>query len=254
MAPEGLDVGGKVVLVTGASRGLGLAMAEGLARFGADLVIVNRHPDAGERAAERLRAHGGRVLALEGDVTRPAEVARFVGEALDAFGRIDVLVNNAGTNIRKPALEVTEADWDAVLDTNLKGIFFTAQAVARGMVDRRAGKIINVSSIFGSVGFPRVAAYAASKGGINQLTRVMALEWAPYGICVNAIAPAYIRTEMTADWLQDRERYELIVGSTPLGRVGEGGDLIGAVVYLASDWSGYVTGTILGVDGGWLAR
>src|SRR5207245_9805811 len=128
MAPEGLDVSGKVVLVTGASRGLGLAMAEGLARFGADLVIVNRHPDAGERAAERLRAHGGRVLALEGDVTRPAEVARFVGEAVDAFGRIDVLVNNAGTNISKPALEVTEAAWDAALAPNLKGILFQSQA------------------------------------------------------------------------------------------------------------------------------
>jgi gluconate 5-dehydrogenase len=254
MAPGELDVRGKVVLVTGGTRGLGLAMAEGLARFGADLVIVNRHRDAGERAADTLRTHGGRVLALEGDVTQPARIAQFVGDALDAFGRIDVLVNNAGTNIRKPILEMVEADWDEVIDTNLKGIFFTAQAVARGMVERRAGKIINVSSIFGSVGFPRVAAYAASKGGINQLTRVMALEWAPYGICVNAIAPAYIKTEMTADWLEDPERYRLIVGSTPLGRVGEGRDLIGAVVYLASDWSNYVTGTILGVDGGWLAR
>jgi len=251
---EGLDVKGKVVLVTGGSRGLGLAMADGLARFGADLVIVNRHRDAGERAAVKLRAHGGTVVALEGDVTEPAQIARFVQEAVDGLGRIDVLVNNVGMNIRKPILDVTEADWDQVIDTNLKGIFFTAQAVARGMIERRAGKIINVSSIFGSVGFPKVAAYAASKGGINQLTRVMALEWAPYGVCVNAIAPAYITTEMTADWLQDAERYHLILGSTPLGRVGVGQDLIGAVVYLASDWSNYVTGTILGVDGGWLAR
>jgi NAD(P)-dependent dehydrogenase (short-subunit alcohol dehydrogenase family) len=249
-----IDLGGKVALVTGASRGLGFAMADGLAGAGADLVIVNRTHADGERAAERLRAHGGRVLALPGDVTRPPEIARAVRQAEDAFGRIDVLLNNAGMNIRKPVLEVTEEDWDRVLDGNLKGVFFTAQAVARGMVARRSGKIINVSSIFGSVGFPRVAPYAASKGGINQLTRVMALEWAPYGVCVNAIAPAYVKTEMTADWLHDTERYQMILGSTPLGRVGEGRDLIGAVVWLASDWSSYVTGTIVGIDGGWLAK
>ena len=249
-----IDLGGKVALVTGGSRGLGFAIADGLAGAGADLVIVNRTQADGERAAERLRAHGGKVLALQGDVTRPPEIARTVRQAEDAFGRIDVLLNNAGMNIRKPVLEVTEEDWDRVLDCNLKGVFFTAQAVARGMVARRSGKIINVSSIFGSVGFPRVAAYAASKGGINQLTRVMALEWAPYGVCVNAIAPAYVKTEMTADWLHDTERYRMILGSTPLGRVGEGPDLRGAVVWLASDWSSYVTGTIVGIDGGWLAQ
>jgi 2-deoxy-D-gluconate 3-dehydrogenase len=251
---SGLDVQDKVVLVTGGSRGLGFAMADALARFGADLAIVNRTRTEGEQAAERLRTHGRKVIALQGDVTRPPEIARFVQDTVDAFGRIDVLLNNAGMNIRKPALDITEDDWDQVIDCNLKGIFFTAQAVGRVMMPRRAGKIINVSSIFGSVGFPRVAPYAASKGGINQLTRVLALEWAPYNICVNALAPAYVKTEMTADWLQDTERYQMILGSTPLGRVGEGRDLVGAVVYLASDWSNYVTGTILGVDGGWLAK
>lgn len=254
MTTEGIRVDGKVVLVTGGSKGIGFAMAEGLARFGADLALVSRHLDECEAAADRLRAHGRRAIALEGDVTRPAEVERFVARTVEHFGRIDVLLNNAGMNVRKPALEVTEEEWDQVLDTNLKGVFLTAQAVARRMVPRRAGKIINVSSIFGSVGLAWLAPYCASKGGINQLTRVLALEWAPHGVCVNAIAPAYIKTPMTSGWLQDPERYQMIVGATPLGRVGEGEDLIGAVVFLASDLSNYVTGTVLGVDGGWLAR
>jgi NAD(P)-dependent dehydrogenase (short-subunit alcohol dehydrogenase family) len=254
MVTTGITVAGKVVLVTGGSRGLGFAMADALARFGADLAIVNRNVDEGEAAATKLRAHGRRVVTLQGDVTRPAEVARFVAAALAAYGRIDVLLNSAGMNIRKPALEVTEDDWDRVIDCNLKGIFFTAQAVGRVMIERRAGKIINMSSIFGSVGFPKVAVYAASKGGINQLTRVLALEWAPYNVCVNALAPAYIVTEGTPDWMQDPERTRMVMASTPLGRVGSGDDLTGAVVYLASDWSNYVTGTVVGVDGGWLAR
>ncbi len=254
MVMTGINVAGKVVLVTGGSRGLGFAMANALARFGADLAIVNRNRGDGEDAAGKLRAHGGRVVSLQGDVTRPAEIEGVVGRALAAYGRIDVLVNNAGMNIRKPALEVTEEDWDRVIDCNLKGIFFTAQAVGRVMVERRAGKIINMSSIFGSVGFPKVAAYAASKGGINQLTRVLALEWAPYNVCVNALAPAYVVADGTPDWMQDAERSRMIMASTPLGRIGSGDDLTGAVVYLASDWSNYVTGTVIGVDGGWLAR
>jgi 2-deoxy-D-gluconate 3-dehydrogenase len=252
--PEGIHVEGKVALVTGGSKGIGFAMAEGLARFGADLAIVSRNLAEGEQAAEKLRARGRRAIALRGDVTKPAEVERFVQDTVRAFGRIDVLLNNAGTNIRKPALEVTEQDWDQVIDTNLKGVFLTAQAVGRVMVEQRAGKIINISSIFGSVGFSWLAAYCASKGGINQLTRALALEWAPHNVCVNAIGPAYIKTPMTSGWLQDIERYQAILASTPLRRVGEGDDLVGAVVFLASDWSNYITGTILGVDGGWLAR
>ena len=254
MSAIGIHVKGKVALLTGGSKGLGLAMADGLARFGADLAIVSRNRDEVEQAAATLRSHGGKVIALQGDVTRPKEVEEFVRETVHVFGRIDVLVNNAGMNIRKPALEVTEEDWDRVLDTNLKGAFLTAQAVGRVMIEQRAGKIINVSSIFGSVGLAQLAAYCSSKGGINQLTKVLALEWAPYNICVNAIAPAYIRTPMTGGWLADPDRLRAILDATPLGRLGEAEDLVGAVVFLASDWSNYVTGTIVGVDGGWLAR
>ncbi|WP_066234114.1 SDR family NAD(P)-dependent oxidoreductase, partial [Geobacillus jurassicus] len=169
-------------------------------------------------------------------------------------GRLDILVNNAGMNIRKPLIDIEEDDWDRVLNTNLKGIFLVGQAAAKQMIKQKYGKIINISSIFGGVGMPFQTSYAASKGGINQLTKVWASELAPYNINVNAIAPAYIRTPMTSAWLQDEERYRNIVNSTMLNRVGEPEDVTGPVVFLASDAANYITGHILYVDGGWTAK
>lgn len=248
------NLNGKVALVTGSSRGIGRAMALGLAHFGADLVVVSRNYEECEKTAEEIRQMGRKALSVKCDVTKKSEVGELVAGAVKEFGKIDILVNNAGMNIRKLLVDYTEEDWDRVLNTNLKGIFLVGQAVARQMIAQRHGKIINISSILGGIGLPNQCAYASSKGGINQLTRVMALELAPYNINVNAIAPAYINTPMVQAWLSDPERYAQIVGNTALGRVGEPEDLIGPVVFLASDASNYLTGHILYVDGGWTAK
>ncbi|MEW6274706.1 MAG: glucose 1-dehydrogenase [Bacillota bacterium] len=248
------NLNGKTALVTGSSRGIGRAMALGLAHFGADIIVVSRNYDECEKTAAEIRQLGKKALSVKCNVTRKSDVEELVAKAVQEFGKIDVLVNNAGTNIRKLLVDYAEEDWDKVLNTNLKGIFLVGQAVARQMIAQRSGKIINISSILGGIGLPNQCAYASSKGGINQLTKVMALELAPYNINVNAIAPAYINTPMVQAWLADPTRYAEIVGSTALGRVGEPADLIGPVVFLASDASNYITGHILYVDGGWTAK
>jgi len=248
------DLAGKCALVTGGSKGIGLGMAQALAHAGADIVIVSRNLAEGEAAAQQMRAMGRKSIALSCDVTSPAAVNEMVAKAVAAFGKIDILLNNAGMNIRKPVVDIAEEDWDKVMDTNLKGIFLVAQAVGKEMIKQKGGKIINIASIMGVVGMPWLAAYCSSKGGVVQLTKVLALEWAQHNIHVNCIGPAYIRTPMTAGWLNDKERLNAILGSTPLGRLGEIEDLAGPVVFLASDWSNYVTGHTLLVDGGWAAR
>ncbi|MEB3103858.1 SDR family NAD(P)-dependent oxidoreductase [Ferviditalea candida] len=248
------DLAGKTALVTGGSKGIGFGMAMALGHYGADLAIVGRNPQDGEDAVRAFKEKGMQAEFFQADVTDKAQVARIVVEVVGHFGKIDILLNNAGMNIRKPLTEVEEADWDQVLATNLKGIFLVGQAVARHMITRNKGRIINVSSILGSIGLPNQTSYAASKGGINQLTKVWAAELAPYQITVNGIGPAYIKTPMTEKWMSDPKRYSEIVSSTLLGRIGELEDLAGPVVFLASDTSAYVTGQILYVDGGWLAR
>lgn len=249
-----LDVAGKVAIVTGGSKGIGFGMAQALAQYGADIVVACRNISEGEKAADTIKKLGRRAMAIRCDVTKKLEVEDMVSAVINVFGRIDILLNNAGMNIRKPAVEIEEEDFDRVIETNLKGVFLVAQAVGKQMVRQKKGKIINISSIMGGVGFPWLASYCSSKGGINQLTKVLALEWAPYNINVNAIAPAYIRTPMTSGWLSDKERYKTIIDSTPLGRVGDLEDLAGPVVFLASEASNYVTGHVLYVDGGWLAK
>ncbi len=250
----GLDVKGKVAIVTGSSKGIGFGMARGLAHYGADLVILSRHLEEAETAAENIRQLDRKAIAVQCDVTKKTDVERMVETAVQEFGKIDILINNAGMNIRKPLVEYEEEEYDKVIATNLKGIFLAGQAVARVMMKQRSGKIINISSIFGGVAMPNQAAYASSKGGINQLTRVMAMELAPYNINVNAIAPAYIRTPMTQGWLSDEERLKEILTNTPMGRIGELSDLVGPAVFLSSEASSYITGHILYVDGGWLAK
>lgn len=249
-----LDVKGKVAIVTGSSKGIGFGMAQGLAYYGADLVILSRNIDEAAAAAEKIKKMGRKAIAVKCDVTNKADIKNLVETTLKEFGKIDILINNAGMNIRKPLVEYEEEEYDKVIATNLKGIFLVGQAVARVMMKQRSGKIINISSIFGGVAMPNQAAYASSKGGINQLTRVMAMELAPYNINVNAIAPAYIRTPMTKGWLSDEARLKEILASTPMGRIGELSDLVGPAVFLASEASNYITGHILYVDGGWLAK
>lgn len=244
----------KVALVTGGSRGIGQTIALGLAHFGADIVVVSRNFDECEKTASEIRRMNKKALSVECDVTKKSAVEELVAKAVKEFGKVDILVSNAGMNIRKLLVDYAEEDWDRVLTTNLKGMFLVGQAAARQMIKQGHGKIINISSILGGIGLPNQCAYASSKGGINQLTRVMALELAPHNINVNAIAPAYINTPMVQALLSDQKRFSDIVNSTAFGRVGEPADLIGPAVFLASDASNYVTGHILYVDGGWTAK
>lgn len=244
----------KVTLVTGGSKGIGYGMAAGLAQAGSHLIIVSRNREELETAAHQLSVYGTQVIPIPCDVSIADQVGSMVERAATELGRIDVLVNNAGMNIRKPLPEYEEADWDQVLSVNLKGIFLVGREVSKSMIRAGSGSIINISSIFGSVAMPYQTGYAASKGGINQLTRVWATELASHNIRVNAIAPAYIETPMTSGWLNDPERLRQIVANTPLGRLGKLKDLIGPIVFLASDASEYVTGHVLHVDGGWTAR
>jgi 2-deoxy-D-gluconate 3-dehydrogenase len=244
---------GQVALVTGANTGLGLGMAEALAQAGADIVAVGRSP-ATETAAA-VRAAGRRFHEISADLGSTAPLAGIVAETVARMGHLDVLVNNAGIIRRADALDFTEADWDAVMDVNLKSAFFLAQAAGREMIGSgRGGRIINIASMLSFQGGVRVASYAASKSGIAGLTRLLANEWAGKGVNVNAIAPGYFATNNTEALRQDESRKRDILARIPAGRWGAPGDLGGAVVFLSSAAAAYVHGVVLPVDGGWLAR
>ncbi len=251
MASTLFDLTGRVALVTGASKGLGRAMSLGLARAGASLALCARDREGLEATRAEAAAHGVRAEVFALDVLRAASVREAVAAALEAFGRIDVLVNNAGVNVRKPTLELSEEEWDLVLDTNLKGYFLVAQAVGAHMVARGKGKVINVSSIFGTVGMNNQLAYASSKGGVGMMTKVMAIEWAQRGVNVNAVAPTYFETPLVAALRNDPERFRFINERTPMGRWGQPEELEGTIVWLASPASDFVTGQTIYVDGGW---
>jgi len=247
------DLTGKVAVVTGSNTGLGAGMAMALAAAGCDIVGVNRSDPA--ETASRVEAVGRRFVDVRADLSSLEPIDRIVDAAMDTFGRVDILVNNAGIIRRCDALEFSEADWDAVIDVNLKGVFFLSQAVARQFVQQGGrGKIINVASMLSFQGGIRVPSYTASKSGVLGLTRLLANEWAGCGINVNAIAPGYMETDNTAQLREDRQRSEEILARIPAGRWGVPDDLAGAVVFLASAASDYVHGHTLAVDGGWLAR
>jgi 2-dehydro-3-deoxy-D-gluconate 5-dehydrogenase len=251
--PANFSLAGRRALVTGANTGLGQAIAVALAAAGADIVAVGRSPmDETETA---VRALGRQVLSLKADLSATGVIAPLVSEATDRAGRIDILVNNAGIIRRADALDFTEADWDDVMNVNLKSVFFLAQAVAKRMVaDGRGGKIINIASLLSFQGGIRIASYTAAKSGLAGLTRLLACEWAAKGINVNAIAPGYFVTNNTAALRADPERSQAILARIPAGKWGEPGELGGAAVFLASDAASYIHGTVLAVDGGWLAR
>lgn len=251
MSLDLFDLRGKVALVTGASKGLGRAMAMGLAKAGAELALCARDARGLSEAREEARGLGVRAEVFPMDVTREESVRGAVETAVDALGKIDILVNNAGVNVRKPTLELSGEEWDRVLDTNLKGYFLVAQAVGRHMVAQRCGKVINISSIFGAVGMSNQLAYASSKGGVVQMTKVMAIEWAPHNVQVNAIGPTYFETPLVAALRDDPERFRFINERTPMGRWGQPEELEGTVVFLASRASDFITGQTIYVDGGW---
>ncbi len=246
------DLTGKAAVVTGASTGLGMGMTLGLAAAGADLLLVD-HVES-EQVACRVREMGRRAITLTVDLMQMASIPHVVKLAIQEYGKIDILVNNAGIIRRAPALEFSEKDWDDVMHLNSKTIFFLTQAVARDMVLRKYGKIINISSLLAFQGGIFVPSYSASKGAVAQMTKALANEWAPHGIRVNAIAPGYMATNNTIALREDPVRSKAILDRIPAGRWGVPEDLQGAAVFLASPASDYVTGHVLAVDGGWLAR
>lgn len=248
-----LDISNRVAVVTGGSKGIGHAMALFLAEAGADVAIVSRHLDEGEAVAEEIRKMGRKAFAISADVRFPEDCRMLVQRTVERFARIDILVNSAGTNIRKPLIDYNEEDWDTILDTNLKGLFFTSQSAAKEMMKQKRGRIVNISSGAASIGAPFLGPYCASKGGITQLTKVCALEWADYGITINAIGPTYIKTPLTEEWVSDPVRYERIIRRCAIKRLAEPKDLKGLLLLLVSDASSYITGQTFYVDGGSLA-
>jgi NAD(P)-dependent dehydrogenase (short-subunit alcohol dehydrogenase family) len=246
---------GKIALITGGARGLGQTMAVALAQAGAHIALAGRSKDTCQQAADEIAGATGRtVKGFAADVTKIADIDQLAIDVERELGPVDVLVNNAGINIRGPIQQLTEADWDAVIDTNLKGPFLCARAFGPRMVSRGWGRVINLGSVLGVIALPGRAPYASSKAGIINLTRVLALEWAGTGVTANAICPGAFATEMNRSLLEDPIKYKEFVAQIPMGRWGELEELTGAVVFLASDASSYVTGTPLFVDGGWIAR
>jgi NAD(P)-dependent dehydrogenase (short-subunit alcohol dehydrogenase family) len=245
---------GRSALVTGGSRGLGRVMAEALAEAGASVCLTSRSLDSARQAAAEIASDTGRrVVGIAGEVTTAESVERLAEDAR-RFGHVDILVNNAGVNIRGNASELSELDWDTVLDTNLKGVFLVSRAFGPAMCERGWGRVISLSSMLATIALAGRAPYASSKAGVVSLTRVLALEWARAGVTVNAICPGPFATEMNRQLLNDPAKYEAFVQKLPLGRWGELHEIKGIVVFLASEASSFMTGAALALDGGWTAQ
>ncbi len=243
----------KTVVVTGGSKGIGKDIAMTFAKLNANVVISGRNRAVLDSALQELKGYNSRCIAVSGDLSDIIQVRQLIDTAASEFGTIDVLINNAGVNIAKPAMEVTEEDWDTVLDLNLKTAFFASQAAAKYMLEQQSGRIINIASQMAFVGYVKRAAYCSSKGGLVQLTKALAVEWAKQGIRVNAVAPTFIETELTARMFDDKEFKKDVDSRILLDGLSQPEDISGAVLYLASSLANFVTGETIKVDGGWTA-
>ena len=252
MGTSSFSLPGKVVIITGGRRGIGKAIALAMAEAGADIAICDRVIEDGElnAVAEEVKRLGRRSLAVQADITHKADVDALVQRVMDEFGAVDILVNNAAMNIRALLLELSEDGWDRVIDTDLKGYYLCSQAVGRRMVEQKRGNIINIASTAAIASAPEMGAYCIAKAGVVMLTRVLAVELAQYNIRVNAIAPSMVKTKFSEPLWSDPETLKQIESEIPLGRLAEPGDIIGAVLFLASDASSYITGHTIIVDGG----
>jgi len=250
MSENLFDLSGRVAIITGASRGLGQYFSRALARAGADLVITSRNIDSLESFRTEIESLGREALPVELDVRLYESIQNMVEATVKHYGKIDILVNNAGCNVRKPSVDITWEDWNLVLDTNIRGTFFVAQAVAKKMIPRKYGKIINIGSVTSVFGYAALAPYCASRGGVKQLTMSLADDWGVHGITVNCLAPGWFKTAQNAMMYEDKEWVEYLCDRIPLKRPGLPNDLDGAIVFLASEASRYVTGQTILVDGG----
>lgn len=244
----------KVSLITGSSRGIGKGIAMALAQAGSDLVISARNKEKLNRLRKEIvKSTRRKVVCIQADMSKDQDIDKLVRKAAREFGKIDVLVNNAGTNIRGPSEDFSVKDWDRVMRINLRAVFLLSQKVAKIMIDKGGGKIINISSLTSEITRPGIAAYTTSKGGIRQLTKSLAVEWAKHNINMNAIGPGYIRTDLTKKIQNDKKLNAWVMSRVAIKRWGEPSDLMGIVVFLASEASSYITGQAIYVDGGWLA-
>ena len=253
MGYKQLDLGGKVAVVVGGSSGIGRTLALGLAQGGADVVSSARRLDMVNSLAGEIEALGRRTLRVTCDVGDRESLETLLKRCVEAFGKVDILVNAAGISKKAPTLDFPEEDWNRILETNLTGSLRACQVFGRHMIERRYGRVINIASMSSFVGLFEVAAYGASKSGLASLTKTLAVEWAKYGVCVNAIAPGYFRTPLSEKFLVGTGRGQEVIMRTPMKRFGEVEELVGATIFLASDAASFVTGTIIPVDGGVLA-
>lgn len=244
------DLTGKVAIVTGGTKGLGYGQALMLANCGADIVIASRTASDCERVAAEITAMGRKALACPTDVTQKSQVDNLVKATVAKFGKIDILVNNAGVGIAKLAVNVTEEDWDKVVDTNLKGVWLMAQAVGEVMVEQKSGNIINIASVAGKSSSSRMVPYMASKSGVIHMTKALALEWARFNIRVNGVAPGYVLTPLTEETVANEKALKAIINLVPMKRLGEVKEIANVVTFLASDTSSFITGETIMVDGG----
>lgn len=244
----------KTVILTGATKGLGYAMSKNLAGAGANLVIVSRSSEDCARVAGEMESLGVKALPCSCDISDAASIENLVQKSLETFGKIDVLVNNAGTSVTKAAEDLSLEDWDMVFNTNLRGVFLLSQTVGKQMIRQKGGRIINIASALGLVGNKGTLPYTSGKGGLIQFTRALAIEWARHNILVNAIAPGYVITDMNRGTLEDERVSGALLSKIPLKRFGQADEIAAAVVFMASDAASYMTGSVLTMDGGWTAQ